>query len=95
MRGLSTPRYVHGLPAHAAQVPGWTLVSLPDAQPETCGAKAATCGELEALGKSSGLFATPRGVVVPFGSMELAVKVSLTGSQVLPMADRSNSNVLM
>ena len=64
----------------------WTLVSLSDAKPDTCGAKAAMCGKLEALGRSSGLFATPRGVVVPFGSMELAVKVRLDRMRLLIMA---------
>ena len=33
------------------------------------------CGKLEALSVSSGLFSTPRGVVFPFGTMELAIRV--------------------
>jgi len=53
-------------------------VRLADARTETCGAKAAACGELEAAARKSGAgFATPAGAVVPFGVMDLAIQVPL------------------
>ena len=52
------------------------LVPLLEAAPETSGAKSAACAELERVAASSkGGFSTPRGAVLPFGSMELAIKV--------------------
>ncbi|MBN2710989.1 MAG: TIM barrel protein [Planctomycetes bacterium] len=47
------------------------LVTLSDATRETCGAKATGAGALLRLAETSnGLFAAPRGAVVPFGVME-------------------------
>ena len=40
------------------------------------GAKAAACAELErAAASADNSFSTPRGAVLPFGSMELAIEV--------------------
>lgn len=55
-----------------------TLVALAKAVPATSGAKAAACAELERVAASTaGSFSTPRGAVLPFGSMELAIEVGL------------------
>jgi len=60
----------------------WEVVPLADALTETCGAKAAKCGELEALARdSTGLFTTPPGVVLPFGLLELAVAAGGVSAQ--------------
>ena len=44
---------------------------------ETCGAKAALCGELRALASKEGQidFSVPRGVCLPFGTMELVLEM--------------------
>lgn len=59
--------------SHSAQVKKATWVPLSDAAADSCGAKAAACAALEhaAGGK---LFETPKGAVIPFGNMELALK---------------------
>lgn len=51
------------------------LVPLEKATVETCGSKAAKCGELQRLASGAGksLFVTPPGTVLPFGCMELAL----------------------
>ena len=47
------------------------VLPLDQAQPETCGAKAATAQRLlEMAGRSGGLFRAPRGLALPFGVME-------------------------
>ena len=52
------------------------LVLLADAEAGQCGAKAAACGELARLAAGSDAdFATAAAVVVPFGVMDLAIKV--------------------
>ena len=49
---------------------------LADADVARCGAKAAACGELARLAAGSDVdFATAAAVVVPFGVMDLAIKV--------------------
>lgn len=51
-----------------------TILPLAAATERRCGAKAAKCAELEAMATSSrGLFKTPNGCCVPFGSMEMAL----------------------
>lgn len=60
------------------QVTAAALVALRDAEPQNSGAKSAACAELERVAASSGgAFSTPRGAVLPFGSMELAIKVGV------------------
>lgn len=57
------------------------LVLLADADTAQCGAKAAACGELARLAEGSGVdFATAAAVVVPFGVMDLAIKVQQVAS---------------
>ncbi|CAM8918101.1 unnamed protein product [Rhodiola kirilowii] len=62
------------------------LILLTDSTPQTCGAKAAACGSLASLAAGSAIvysnhgvpasFKVPGGAVLPFGSMELALKQS-------------------
>eukprot|EP00798_Chlamydomonas_sp_ICE-L_P026113 gene26113-11831_t len=53
------------------------LVPLLEANDANCGAKAAKCAELEVMAKSSkGLFKTPVGCCLPFGSMDVAIKAA-------------------
>lgn len=53
-----------------ALTPGPSLVPLDQAEPATCGAKAAGARRLlELAAESGGLFLAPRGLVVPFGVM--------------------------
>ena len=60
------------------QATKWELVQLDQADTSTCGAKAAACGRLLQLAQASGgLFKAPAGTVVPFGIMNLALKVCL------------------
>ncbi|XP_054804581.1 phosphoglucan, water dikinase, chloroplastic isoform X2 [Prosopis cineraria] len=60
------------------------IILLPDAETQTSGAKAAACGRLSSLSRVSdkvysdqgvpASFQVPRGAVLPFGSMELALE---------------------
>ena len=56
------------------------LVPLSEATPETCGAKAATCGQLLRVAQKVSVssppaaFGAPDGCVLPFGSMEAALR---------------------
>lgn len=59
---------------HSLQVKKATWVPLSDAAADSCGAKAAACAALEHASGGK-LFETPKGAVIPFGSMELALKV--------------------
>ncbi|KAJ8449699.1 hypothetical protein Cgig2_001355 [Carnegiea gigantea] len=62
------------------------VILLTDAEPTTCGAKSAACGRLSSLSEASAKvyneqgvpasFKAPAGAVIPFGSMELALKAS-------------------
>ena len=61
---------------HHLQAKKATLVPLAKAVAKTSGAKAAACAELERLSAAPpGSFSTPRGAVLPFGSMEIAIEV--------------------
>ncbi|CAO2831421.1 unnamed protein product [Amaranthus hypochondriacus] len=67
-------------------IPSKAVILLADAQPNTCGAKAAACGRLASLSEASvkvysehgvpASFKAPAGVVIPFGSMELALEAN-------------------
>ncbi|KAG2449840.1 hypothetical protein HYH02_005363 [Chlamydomonas schloesseri] len=60
--------------AYAAGKWGEVVVPLDKAATATCGSKSAKCGALVALAAASGgLFAAPRGAVLPFGCLEAAV----------------------
>ncbi len=61
--------------AARVQVSKATLVSLEKATVESCGSKAAKCAQLAVFAQSQGSFKTAAGVCIPFGSLELAVKV--------------------
>lgn len=51
------------------------VIPLIEATDESCGAKAARCADLERLAATSkGLFKTPKGCCLPFGTLELVVK---------------------
>lgn len=68
------PRRISKLSASAAVVP------LAEAEAGSCGSKAAACSRLSRLavdskGNSGSEFAAPPGVVLPFGTMELALEV--------------------
>lgn len=62
------------------------VILLTDAEPTACGAKSAACGRLSSLSEASAKvyneqgvpasFKAPAGAVIPFGSMELALKAS-------------------
>lgn len=51
-----------------------TVLPLSAATPATAGAKSAACAELAKL-EGKGGFRTPAGCVLPFGAMDLAIKV--------------------
>lgn len=51
-----------------------TVLPLSAATPATAGAKSAACAELAKL-EATGGFKTPAGCVLPFGAMDLAIKV--------------------
>ena len=54
------------------------LLKLAEARASTSGAKAAACAELARLaGASGGKFSAPAGVVLPFGTMDAALQVSV------------------
>ncbi|GMH08067.1 hypothetical protein Nepgr_009907 [Nepenthes gracilis] len=67
-------------------IPPDGIIQLPDADAQTCGAKAAACGRLASLSEESAKvyselgvpasFKVPAGVVIPFGSLELALEAS-------------------
>ncbi|KAG2437888.1 hypothetical protein HXX76_005505 [Chlamydomonas incerta] len=60
--------------AYAAGKWGEVVVPLDKAGVDTCGSKSAKCGALVGLAAASGgLFAAPRGAVLPFGCLEAAV----------------------
>lgn len=72
---------------HLSKVtPSEAVILLTDAEPHTCGAKAAACGRLASLAAASAKvfseqgvpasFKAPVGAVIPFGSMELALETS-------------------
>lgn len=82
--GLSTDSATSAVLVSAAvlglQVTKPQLVLLADADAARCGAKAAACGELARLAAGSDAgFAAPAAVVVPFGVMDLAIKVCRKG----------------
>ncbi|XP_048629319.1 phosphoglucan, water dikinase, chloroplastic-like [Brassica napus] len=67
-------------------IPSGGIITLADSDVSTCGSKAAACGLLASLAAAStrvhsehgvpASFKVPTGVVIPFGSMELALKQS-------------------
>lgn len=58
-------------------------LELAEAAVDTCGAKAAACGELARVAAASGgAFAVPWGVCLPFGAMEAALQAR--SSQLAP-----------
>ena len=60
----------------STQAAKFELVSLEEAEVASCGSKAAACGRLLQLAQASGgLFQAPQGAVIPFGIMNLALKV--------------------
>ena len=60
------------------QASKYELVPLEAAEVASCGSKAAACGRLLQTAQAScGLFKAPQGTVVPFGIMNLALKVRL------------------
>ncbi|KNA06557.1 hypothetical protein SOVF_179910 isoform A [Spinacia oleracea] len=66
--------------------PSEVVILLADAEPRTCGAKAAACGRLSSLSEDAvkvynehgvpASFKAPAGAVIPFGSMELALEAN-------------------
>ncbi|KAF5826707.1 pyruvate phosphate dikinase, partial [Dunaliella salina] len=61
-------------PGVSTKVKKMEVVPLAKASTETCGAKAAKCGELERIARSTkGAFTTPPGVALPFGCMDCAL----------------------
>lgn len=60
------------------QVKQATLVPLAKATADSCGSKAAKCAQLAVFAEGKGSFKTAAGVCLPFGSMELALKVKLS-----------------
>ena len=60
----------------STQAAKFELVSLEAAEVASCGSKAAACSRLLQLAQASGgLFQAPQGAVIPFGIMNLALKV--------------------
>ena len=58
------------------QASKYELVPLEAAEAASCGSKAAACGRLLQIAQASGgLFQAPQGAVLPFGTMNLALKV--------------------
>lgn len=73
------PRRITVLSVSAAVVP------LAEAEAATCGSKATACSQLSRLASASkesaeSEFAAPQGVVLPFGTMELALEVGCDGA---------------
>ncbi|CAH2044473.1 unnamed protein product [Thlaspi arvense] len=76
----------HGLLYSSKDIPSGGIVALADSDASTSGSKAAACGLLASLAAAStrvdsehgvpASFKVPTGVVIPFGSMELALKQS-------------------
>jgi hypothetical protein len=56
------------------QVQSATVVALEKAAANSCGSKAAACSQLATLAAGAS-FKTPAGVCLPFGSMDVAIKV--------------------
>ena len=81
----STEKSLVGTEAAAPAAPSaspslsvWKVLPLADAAQRDSGAKAAACGRLHELAQASnGLFAAPGGAVLPYGSMRLALKVTI------------------
>ena len=68
-----TPQYCQ---VTCLQVKKAAILPLAKAQVSTTGSKAAACAQLQRLADASGsAFKAPTGVVLPFGCMELAIKV--------------------
>ncbi|KAK9671379.1 hypothetical protein RND81_12G026300 [Saponaria officinalis] len=67
-------------------IPSRNIIPLTEAEPSTCGAKAAACGRLASLSEASvkvynehgvpASFKAPAGAVIPYGAMESALEAS-------------------
>ncbi|XP_010424348.1 PREDICTED: phosphoglucan, water dikinase, chloroplastic-like [Camelina sativa] len=76
----------HSLLYSSKDIPSGGIIALADADVPTSGSKSAACGLLASLAEASSIvhsehgvpasFKVPTGVVIPFGSMELALKQS-------------------
>ena len=87
IEALRCDAYCHcNLRLVSAQVKQATLVPLAKATAESCGSKAAKCAQLATFAQQQSSFKTAAGVCIPFGSMELALKVGLELNPSTPQA---------